>query len=174
MDASTARPAHKDSPAQLAVQDQRDMPVRLASPDIREDTETPAHQANLDHPAQVDSMDQLDCPEKRDAMRNTPLDVKDHADLVAQPDRRDHKATRDWMLDPERLDPRDQREDLAFPEHLDHRDHPERRAAMGAPVRMPNTAHARSDLRAALAAVQRAVLVAVVAVLAHTASVKHR
>lgn len=145
--------------------------MRLASPDIRDGTETPAHQANQDHPDQVDSMDQLDCPEKRDAMRNTPLDVKDHADLVAQPDRRDHKATRDWMLDPERLDPKDQREGLAFPEHPDPRDHPERRVAMAARVRMPNTVHARNDLRAALAAVQRAVLV--VGVLGRTA-VKHK
>lgn len=106
-------------------------------------------------------------------MRNTRLDVKAHAVLVAQPAQRDHKATREWMLDPVRLDRPDQLEAQACPERQDHKDHPARRAAMAVPVRMPNTARARNDRRAALVAALAKRVALVVAVLGHTV-VKHK
>lgn len=166
MDASTARLANQDSPAPLAVQDQRDILALSVSPDIPADMEILAHQVNLAPLVRLVPSDLLACLERRDATRNTLLADKDLADPEDHRDQKDHKETRDWTHPQARLDPLARPEALANPVDRDRRDPLEKRAETDALDRMQSTARARSDLRAALVLVAR---VAVPAALAATA-----
>jgi hypothetical protein len=141
--ASTAPLDLRDHPDQLAAPVHEDTPEPRDNPDFQDATETPELPESLAHLDHQDLSDRSAQPERRDAMRNTPLAVPDQRDNADLKDPRDHK---------EMLAKTQPQEPVAPPDHKeaqDPKDHPEmpepqeRKDQLADQAKMPNTAHAQ-------------------------------